>query len=295
MAKNKKSRKRWYRNLRGKYRFVVLNDNTFEERFTFRLNRLNVIVSLFGLSIFFITLTFLLIANTGIKQYIPGYPDIDQKREIYRLNMLADSLIGQLEEQNKYFDSFKAIISGEVIADSSDRTNTDNIRYDTIEDVKSPEDSLLRAEFEIQSLHNLFVNDGGQRFESSSSSIKSFNFFPPLQGIITSQMNMADKHFGIDIVASYNEAIKATLDGTVIFAAWTLETGHVIVIQHERNLLSVYKHNSVLLKHEGDHVMAGEAIAISGESGELSSGPHLHFELWYNGSPIRPQDYIIFN
>ncbi len=295
MAKNKKSRKRWYRNLRGKYRFVVLNDNTFEERFTFRLNRLNVIVSLFGLSIFFIALTFLLIANTGIKQYIPGYPDIDQKKEIYRLNILADSLIGQLEEQNRYFDSFKAIINGEVIADSSDWTNTDNIRYDTIEDIKSSEDSLLRAEFEIQSLHNLFVNDGGQRFESSTSSIKSFNFFPPLQGIITSEINLAEKHFGIDIVAAYNEAIKATLDGTVIFSAWTLETGHVIVLQHERNLISVYKHNSVLLKHEGDHVMAGEAIAISGESGELTTGPHLHFELWYNGSPIRPQDYIIFN
>jgi len=295
MAKNKKSKKHWYRNLRGKYRFVVLNDNTFEERFTFRLNRLNVIVSLFGLGIFFIALTFLLIANTGIKQYIPGYPDIDQKKEIYRLNILADSLIGQLEEQGKYFDSFKAIMNGEVISDTTDWSMANNAHYDTIEDIKSAEDSLLRAEFEIQSLHNLFVNDGGQRFESSTSSIKSFNFFPPLQGIITSQINLAEKHFGIDIVAAYNEAIKATLDGTVIFSAWTLETGHVIVLQHERNLISVYKHNSVLLKHEGDHVMAGEAIAISGESGELTTGPHLHFELWYNGSPIRPQDYIIFN
>ena len=248
-----------------------------------------------SLGVIFITLTFLLIANTGIKQYIPGYPDIDQKKELYRLNIIADSLIEQIEIQNKFFANFKSILNDQIIQDEIGIPDTNTMHYDTILNIKSTEDSLLRAEFENQSLHNLFFNDKGQRFESAKTSIKSFNFFSPLQGVITSDMNVAEKHFGIDIVASYNEAIKATLDGTVIFAEWTLETGHVIILQHERNLISVYKHNSVLLKHEGDHVMAGEAIAISGESGELSTGPHLHFELWYNGSPIRPQDYILFN
>lgn len=295
MGKNKKSKKKWYRNLRGKYRFVVLNDNTFEERFTFRLNRLNVITTLLGLGIVFITITFFLIANTGIKQFIPGYPDIDQKIELYRLNIMADSLMNKLDENQKYFESLKAIINDETLEQEGGWEMVSNLHYDTIENIKSIDDSLLRAEFEIQSLHNLFGNEVGQRFESATSSIKSFNFFPPLQGIITSEINISEKHFGIDIVAAHNEAIKATLDGTVIFDAWTLETGHVIVLQHDRNLISVYKHNSVLLKHEGDFVLAGEAIAISGESGELTTGPHLHFELWYKGSPIRPQDYIIFN
>jgi murein DD-endopeptidase MepM/ murein hydrolase activator NlpD len=295
MGKNKKSKNKWYRNLRGKYRLVVLNDNTFEERFNFRLNRLNVIATLLGISIIFISLTFILVANTGIKQYIPGYPDIDQKKELYRLNRLADSLLEKIEENHKYFESFKAILNDEILGEEEDLPLANKSRYDTIENIKSTEDSLLRSEFEIQSLHNLFGNEVGQRFETSTSSIKSFNFFPPLQGIITSEINIAEKHFGIDIVAAHNEAIKATLDGTVIFDAWTMETGHVIVLQHDRNLISVYKHNSVLLKHEGDYVLAGEAIAISGESGEFSSGPHLHFELWYKGSPIRPQDYIIFN
>lgn len=295
MGKNKKVTNRWFRNLRAKYRFVILNDITFEERFTFKLNRLNVMISLFSLGIIFITLTFFLIANTPIKQLIPGYPDVDQKKELYRLNMMADSLLSEIEIRNKYFESFKAILNNKVIKDEHGEPDTSHVRYDTISNIKSEEDSLLRTEFENQSLHNLFFNDGSQRFESSKTSIKSFNFFSPLQGVITSDMDMAEKHFGIDIVSSYNDAIKATLDGSVVFAAWTLETGNVIVLQHERNLISVYKHNAVLLKAEGDHVMAGEVIAISGESGELSTGPHLHFELWYNGSPIRPQDYIIFN
>jgi murein DD-endopeptidase MepM/ murein hydrolase activator NlpD len=248
-----------------------------------------------SLIVVFLTLTFILIANTNIKQFIPGYPDVDQKKELYRLNILADSLLNQIDVRNKYFEGFKAILNNQPIEEYRGTPDTNKLRYDTISNAKSAEDSLLRAEFENQSLHNLFFNNEGKRFESSKTSIKSFNFYSPLQGVITSDMNMAEKHFGIDIVSSYNDAIKATLDGTVIFAAWTLETGHVIIIQHERNLISLYKHNSVLLKTVGDHVMAGEVIAISGESGELTTGPHLHFELWYNGSPIRPQEYILFN
>lgn len=295
MARNKKSTNKLFRNLRAKYRFVVLNDNTFEERFTFKLNRLNVLISIVSLIVVFLSLTFILIANTSIKQLMPGYPDIDQKKELYRLNIVADSLLNEIDIRNKYFEGLKAILNNQPIEEDRGNPDTNKLRYDTISNVKSTEDSLLRAEFENQSLHNLFFNNEGKRFETSRTSIKSFNFYSPLQGVITSDMNMAEKHFGIDIVSSYNDAIKATLDGTVIFAAWTLETGHVIIIQHERNLISLYKHNSVLLKTVGDHVMAGEVIAISGESGELTTGPHLHFELWYNGSPIRPQDYIIFN
>ncbi len=295
MAKSKKKGKRWFRNLRGRYRLVVLNDETFEERLTFKLTRLNVIIMIIGLMIVFTSLTFILIANTGLKQYIPGYPDIDQKKELYKLNLLADSLLNDLQLQNKYFEGLRAILNDTTIEEDLAPPLNKSKRYDTITNKKSIGDSLLRAEFEEQSMHNLFYNESEPRFRSGKSSIKSIVFFPPLQGVITSKMQISEKHFGIDIVAAYNEAIKATLEGTVIFAGWTLETGHVIVLQHEQNLISVYKHNSVLLKVEGDHVMAGEAIAISGESGELTSGPHLHFELWYNGSPIRPQDYIIFN
>jgi murein DD-endopeptidase MepM/ murein hydrolase activator NlpD len=119
-------------------------------------------------------------------------------------------------------------------------------------------------------------------------------FYTPLEGIITANYNPVDNHYGVDIVAERNEAIKSTMDGTVIFSGWTVETGYVIAVQHQKNIISIYKHNSVLLKRIGDWVRAGEPIAIVGESGELSSGPHLHFELWHNGMPVNPTDYVAF-
>jgi murein DD-endopeptidase MepM/ murein hydrolase activator NlpD len=130
--------------------------------------------------------------------------------------------------------------------------------------------------------------------KTSKESITNFFFFSPLKGLVTNSFDMKEEHYGIDITAQENEAIKATLDGTVIMSAWTSETGYVIQIQHENNLVSVYKHNSALMKKVGQYVKAGEVVAIIGNSGELTSGTHLHFELWYNGNPIDPQEYMVF-
>ena len=241
------------------------------------------------------TLTFIVIANTSVKKYIPGYPDIDDKRQLYSLNILADSLIRDIEKKNRYIASFKNIFEDNPTEINYDEVEITNLHYDTIQNRKSLSDSTLRAEFENQSMHNLYFTESGQFTNANESSIRSFNFFTPLQGVITSPFNLMESHFGIDIVTSHNEAVKATLDGTVVFSGWTLETGYIISIQHERNFVSVYKHNSVLLKREGDHVLAGEPIAISGQSGELTTGPHLHFELWENGNPVNPEEYILFN
>jgi len=293
MAKSKKNKK-WYKNLRGKYRLVIFNDLTYEDRFSFRLTRLNVFLSVISIAVIFMTLTFILIANTTIKEYIPGYPSIDERRKLYTLNILADSLLLDIEKKNIYIESIKNIFNDNTFVDDVDQIKADNFNYDTIKNKKSYNDSVLRAEFENQSMYNLYFNEAGQLDELDKSSIKSFNFFTPLQGIITANYNLLEKHFGIDIVTSHNEAVKATLEGMVIFAGWTLETGYVIILQHQRNFISIYKHNSVLLKKDGDHVMAGEAIAISGQSGELTTGPHLHFELWENGIPVNPTEYILF-
>jgi len=294
MAKSRSGEK-WYRKLRNKYRLAVFNDQTFEERFSFRLTRLNVITVFLSLSIIFIILTFFIIANTPIKEYIPGYPNIDQRKQLYYLNITADSLLNDIRQKNLYIQNIKNIIENrEMIEDSGDLPMP-KLAYDTVTLLKSVEDSLLRAEFESQNMYNLYFNEHGQNRETSRSSIRSFNFFAPIKGVITAKFNLSEKHFGTDIVTSHNEAVKATMDGTVIFTDWTLETGHVIAIQHARNLISFYKHNSVLLKKQGEHVNAGDPIAISGESGELLSGPHLHFELWYNGAPINPEEYIIFD
>jgi len=295
MAKSK-TNKKWYKNLRGKYRLVIFNDQTFEDRFSFRLTRLNVFATLLSIGIIFMTLTFVLIANTSVKEYIPGYPDITERRELYNLNFVADSLLLDIQKKNKYIESIKNILNDNPFNEDISETDLPEFRYDTITNKKSYSDSILRAEFENQSMHNLYFNEsGGQINESIKTSIKSFNFFTPLQGIITSTFDLLNHHYGIDIVTSHNEAVKATLEGTVVFSGWTLETGYIIGLQHERNFISIYKHNSVLLKKEGDYVMAGDPIAISGQSGELTTGPHLHFELWENGNPVDPQEYILFN
>ncbi len=287
--------KKWYKNLRGKYRLVIFNDKTFEDRFSFRLTRLNVFLSLFSVGIIFMALTFVLIANTSLKEYIPGYPNIVERRKLYNLNIVADSLIKEIGKKNFYIQNIQNIFNDKYSNEDINEEESSDFHYDTIKNRKSYEDSVLRAEFETQSMYNLHFNESGQMAQSNKASIKSFNFFTPLQGVITSKFNLLNNHFGIDIVAAHNEAVKATLDGTVIFSGWTLETGYIICMQHDRNFVSVYKHNSVLLKKEGDHVMAGEPIAISGQSGELTTGPHLHFELWENGSPVNPEEYILFN
>lgn len=293
MAQQKKDEK-WYRKLRNRYRLVIFNDTNFEERFSFRLTRLNVLIALLSLGIIFITVTFFIIAYTPIKEYIPGYPDIDQKIELYSLSLRADSLMQDARQKNQYLQNIKDIIEGKDVGMESEEPEISAQNYHDIEIHRSTEDSLLRAEFENQNLYYLNVNESGQISEANQSSIRSFNFFAPVSGIITSGFNNKEKHFGIDIVTSPNEAVKATLDGTIIYADWTIETGHVIAIQHKRNLISVYKHNSILLKSQGDYAKAGEPIAVAGQSGELVTGPHLHFELWYNGSPVNPEDYIIF-
>ena len=293
MAKRAKKEK-WYKKLRNRYRLVVFNDQTFEERFSFRLTRINVLGIVVSLGIIFITITFFIIAYTPIREYIPGYPSVDQKMELYSLNLMADSMLSDLHRKDIYIQNIKNIIEGKEVGDEYIEPPQSDNNYDTIVMRKSVEDSILRAEFEHQTMYNLYFTETAQQ-EASVSSIRSFNFFSPIVGIPTSHFDAKEKHFGIDIAASRNEVVKATLDGTVVIADWTLETGHVIAIQHRRNLISVYKHNSVLLKKMGDHANAGEPIAITGQSGELATGPHLHFELWYNGTPVNPEDYVIFN
>ena len=294
MAK-KKTQEKWYKKLRIVYRLVLFNEQTFEERFSFRLTRMNVFISLLSLSMIFIIFTFFLIAYTPIREYIPGYPSIDQRRELYRLNMMADSLADNVRQKDIYLQNIKNIIEDNAELHNQPELEDENIRYDSITIYKSEQDSILRAEFESQEMYNLYFTEPGSKNESYRTSIRNFYFYRPLNGIITSSFDLSLKHYGVDVVTAKNEAIMATLEGTVVYAGWTIETGHVIALQHAQNLISVYKHNSVLLKQEGDIAKAGEPIAIAGQSGELATGPHLHFELWYNGTPVDPEEYIIFN
>ena len=280
--------------IRKKYRIVVYNNETYEERVHFRLTLLNFFNILIAASVLLIVLVTYLIAFTPLREYIPGYTDVSLNRRVYEMERKADSLELVFKQKDLYINNLKRIITGEGFENDSVNSllaKSSNTNFDDIVIKSSKQDSIFRREYEEETRNNLFSNeimsDVGQEF-------KLVSFFTPLNGIVTNHFNREEKHFGTDLVASNNSVIKATADGTVIYSDWTVENGYCIGIQHNGNLFSVYKHNAVLLKEDGDFVNAGDAIAIYGNSGSLTTGPHLHFELWYNGTPLNPEDYISF-
>jgi len=281
------------RRIRDKYRLVLLNEETLEERISFKLSRLNVFVAIGLMSIILVFITTYIIAFTPLKEYIPGYTDVTLQRRIYELQLRSDSVAFAMRTQEKYLESLKKVLGGDIPNEREMATaDTAKTRsYGNIKDKHSPEDSLLRTEYDNANKYTLLksVKSAGK-----GSTVRNLTFFSPVKGIITSEFDPLRKHFGVDVVAARDEVIKSVQDGTVIFSGWTVETGYVIAIQHPGNVISIYKHNSVLLKKEGNIVHAGETVAIIGETGELSTGPHLHLELWINGIPVNPKDYIVF-
>jgi murein DD-endopeptidase MepM/ murein hydrolase activator NlpD len=287
MAKNDKNNKR---NWRDKYKFAIFNDTTFEEIWRVRLTQYNAFLLITSLVLFIIGATSSLIAFTNVREFIPGYPDVTMRRNILMSAIRLDSLELELNLRDKYFANLNAIISGKPQVEILPRQDTTK-GYETIKFNNSPVDQALRAKVEQEEQFNLTL---GPRI-TESTSLASLHFFPPVKGIVSGKYDLRTKHFGTDIVTKEKSPVSAALDGTVIFAGWTMETGYVIEIQHVNNLVSVYKHNSSLLKETGDLVKAGEPISIVGDSGELyTSGPHLHFEIWFKGSPLDPEKHILF-
>lgn len=280
--------------IRKKYRIVVYNNETYEEKIHFKFTLLNFFNIVILSSVLLIVLVTYLIAFTPLREYIPGYTDVSLNRRVYEMERRADSLETVFRQKDLYINNLKKIIMGDDFESDSINsllTKTSETHFDNKAVKNSKKDSLFRIEYENETRNNLFSNvissDNHQEF-------KLVSFFAPINGIVTNHFNREQKHYGTDLVSSNNSVIKATADGTVIYSDWTVENGYCIGIQHNGNLFSVYKHNAVLLKEDGDFVNAGDAIAIYGNSGSLSTGPHLHFELWYNGTPLNPEDYISF-
>lgn len=284
-------KKKLYKKLKNKYRLVILNDTTYEEKVSLRLSPLNLFTIIGSFALILILAVAVIIVFTPVRQWIPGYADVNLRKDAIDLAIKTDSADYAFEINRRFIENIQNIMLGNVKDTVIEGTNDSNMDYNSIEFTRVPEDSALRDYVESEDQYNLPF---ASLDESDASDISSFSFFTPLNGTITSTFDMKKNHFGLDIVAAENEAVKATLKGTVTFSEWTAETGYVIQIQHDNNLLSIYKHNSVLLKKAGDYVKAGEAIAIIGNSGDLSTGPHLHFELWYNGYPMNPENYMIF-
>jgi len=287
MTKSEKKKANW----REKYRFAVINDHTFAEVWRITITRYNAFLLVFFLVIFIVGATASLIAFTNLREFIPGYPDVTMRRNILLSAIRLDSLDRELVLRDKYFANLNAIISGNQPIERHVHQDTTK-NYKSINFSTSSEDSVLRARVENEERYNLTL---GPSSPEAVTSLAGLHFFPPVKGIISGRYDFRTKHFGTDIVTKPKAVVSSALDGTVIFTGWTMETGFVIEVQHPNNIVSVYKHNASLLKETGDLVRAGEAISVVGDSGEMyTSGPHLHFEIWYKGSPLDPEKHILF-
>ena len=288
MAKEKKNKRLLIQNLLNRYRMVVINETTFEEKFFIRISQFNIIV----LVLLFVILTaigsFFLVAYTPLKEFIPGYTSLTIRKEAVRNSFLLDSLMFEFEKQDRFISSIKSALTGEINWEENSLLDDQSQSPELLNsnNTMSEADSLLRLEVIQEDKYNVIPND--------LSNVK-YLLYPPAVGPISQKYDADKRHFAVDIALKENAPIMAVAHGTVIFSEWTAETGHVIIVKHDYGLLSVYKHNSSLEKYQGDLVRAGEVIAKAGDTGELSTGWHLHFELWINGFSADPTDFIDFS
>ncbi|MEK9529865.1 MAG: M23 family metallopeptidase [Flavobacteriaceae bacterium] len=288
MEPKKTKRSGFWQRWLAKYRFVILNEETFEERFSYKLNRLNVFLTVSISIMLLIAATFLVIAKTSLKEYIPGYDSSELRRQAIRNNFRLDSLQQALMRNQRYLLSVNQVLRGDLDLQELERQITnDSIRIDTatVDFATSEADSLLRADVEQDEKYNVL--------ETADQTIP-FVLFPPATGTISQLFDPAAAHYAVDIVTDRKTPVKAVAEGNVIFAGWTTDTGYVIIINHPYNIISVYKHNASLNVNQGDAVQQGQVIATTGNTGTMTTGPHLHFELWSNGYALNPTEFIEF-
>ena len=275
--------------LTNKYLLIIRNEENFAEKTTFSFNyaRLFLLASLIGLSLLGLAIYMVTIL---LDQWLdPRHVQMVANRQVLELAMRIDSLEQEVDHKNLYIENVRRIMSGEIVSDSLAESPEANLQLSDLTANIQPIDSQFRAEFEGTELSNLSIN-----VSTSISELREIYLFSPLDGIVTDGFDPREDHYGIDLVAKENEPVLCAADGVVIMSSWTLDGGYVIAVQHAGNLVSIYKHNSELFKNVGSFVVAGEVIATIGNTGELTSGPHLHLELWHNGNPVNPQEYIAF-
>lgn len=283
----KNKRRAFWKNVKFKYKLTITNENTLEEIVGIHVSKLNgASVLLSAVTVIFLIAS-LIIVFTPLRNYLPGYMDSEVREQIVVNALRADSLQGMLERQRLYIMNIQDIIGGRVKVDSVHSIDSlTSIRTEELMERTEAEEAF-RKQYEETERYNLTTID-------NAPAVTGLIFFRPTRGMVSSEFDANKKHYGIDIAASPNESVLATLDGTVILATYTADTGYVIQIQHAQNLVSVYKHCGSLLKKVGDNVKAGEAIALVGNTGEKTTGPHLHFEIWNRGRALDPSKYIVF-
>ncbi len=286
MPKRRRSKAFW-KNVKFKYKLTIVNENTLEEIVGLRVSKLN------GLSVLLCVLTVLfliascIIAFTPLRNYLPGYMNSEVRTQIVDNALRVDSLQQVLDKQNLYIMNIQDIFSGKVSIDSVQTLDSlTAAREDTLME-RTKREEEFRRQYEENEKYNLTSI-------TSQPDVTGLILYRPTRGMVSDHFNAEKKHYGTDIAANPNESVLATMDGTVILSTYTAETGYLIGIQHNQDLISIYKHCGSLLKKEGERVKGGEVIALVGNSGTLSTGPHLHFELWRKGHPVNPEKYIVF-
>ena len=285
--------------LRKKVRILIISKETYEEKRAFDVSLIMILVySLFTFLILTL-LTYMIVSATSLRYLIPGYPntvDTERMEQIDKNNLIKlEEYEAKINSYDEYFHNLSVILNGGDIKDEAvtkKDTLPQNNPTHSYNFKLTKNDSLLRLKIDEREKYDISIFSASNRIDEKLNGVL---FFSPLKGEITNRFDLKKGHYGIDVIASNNEAVKAILNGTVVYADWTPENGHVIQLQHAQNLVSIYKHNSFLLKKTGDLVKAGDAVAIVGNSGELSTGPHLHFELWHNGIPLDPEKFVVFD
>ena len=284
----KELRKKIFQMLKDHYRLIIYNDSSIQTVWSIKLTPIKVLTLGSLGAILLILLTTTIIAYTPLRENIPGYPSAKIRQQIIYNYILADSLENEIKKRDSYVENLKTLFEGNV-PDETPVTDSTSLKKYNVKFKGSNADSLFQDKL-LEEKNNLSLLQGTKKLPS----IANIHFFTPLHGLITNKFNSKTNHLAVDVVGKQNARISAILDGTVVFSGWTMDTGYSIFIQHENNIISAYKHNAELLKDVGDKVKAGEVIAIMGNSGELTTGPHLHFELWHNGTALDPETYIDF-
>ena len=281
-----KKRKRHWHTI---YRLVLRKDETLEEIGSYRLTLLNLYILLSSIVLVAMGLMAVVIFFTPLKRLVPGYGTPSSHPDYIKLSKKITALESELADYKVYYEHFNRMISLPDSIETPDMTHTSKVKPEPVE--KTRERERKKTE-EPRTVQTITVNESPS---ASVLNIADYRYLmPPISGVVSNGFDQATNHLGVDILAPHNTPVKAIWDGHVITADWTLETGYTIGIQHTNDMVSFYKHNASLLKRNGAFVRAGEAIAIIGNTGKLTSGPHLHFELWIQGKPVDPTYYMDF-
>ena len=281
----KKTLSNW---LNHRHILIIQNEEDFSEKATYNFTYARIVFFGFIAFIIVLALSFYLTNSFLAKWFDPRFAEQETRKELVNMRMSLDSLESELDTRDQYIQGIRNILEGDIAGNTieTDQNPQANLQLQQSEDAREI-DSLFKTEFERGG--DFYLGESLDNIELGQS-----YFFPPLSGFISAAYDPKNDHFGIDVVSKKDEPVKVIADGTIVFASWTQDAGNVIAIQHQGNLISVYKHNSALMKNVGNFVSAGDIIAIIGNTGELTSGPHLHLELWYNGNSVNPEEFISF-